>query len=296
MRIAVTGGSGLIGSALVRHLRLLDHEVLRLVRRPATGPDQVRWDPDRGFVDLVPLAGTQAIIHLAGAGVGDHRWTPAYKATIRDSRILGTRTISRAAALLDPKPAVLVSASAIGYYGNSGPIPLGEDSPKGSGFLSDVVAGWESAAQPARDAGIRVVHPRSGLVVSGVGGAWGRMWPIFRLGAGGRLGDGRQYWSYISLRDEVAALTFLLEKLEGPVNLTSPNPATNDEVTKAMGNLLNRPTALGVPAKALKLTLGEFSSEILGSIRALPTRLMDAGFEFSDPTIDQALRWAYSQR
>jgi uncharacterized protein len=296
MRIAVTGGSGLIGRTLIPHLRGLGHEVLVLVRRPATAPDEVRWDPERGFVDLLPLAGTQAIVHLAGAGVGDRRWTPAYKAMIRDSRVLGTDTIARAATELSPRPEVLISASAIGFYGQTGPDPVDETGPRGEGFLANVTVAWEAAAQPARDAGIRVVHPRSGLVVAGRGGAWGRLWPIFSVGAGGRLGTGSQYWSFISLRDEVAALTYLLTSLAGPVNLTAPVPATNREVTEAMGRLLRRPTALAVPAGALELVLGEFSSEVLGSIRALPGKLSESDFEFKDPAIDHAIRWAYSQR
>jgi hypothetical protein len=296
MRVAVTGASGLIGSALVPHLKGQGHEVLRLVRNVATAPDEVRWDPDRGYVDLVPLAGTHAVIHLAGAGVGDRRWTDAYKATIHDSRVLGTDTIARAMAELDPKPSVLVSGSAIGYYGDTGQGEVDESSPAGSGFLTDVVIDWEAAADPARDAGIRVVHPRTGLVVAGRGGAWGRLWPIFRMGLGGRLGSGRQWWSFISLRDELAALTFLLEHLEGSVNLTAPNPATNAEVTTAMGRLLKRPTQLPVPAKALELALGEFSSEVLGSARVIPRKLMEAGFAFQDPTIDEALAAALSSR
>lgn len=289
MRVAVTGASGLIGSALVPHLRSEGHEVIRLVRGVATAPDEVRWDPDRGYVDLVPLAGVGAVVHLAGAGVGDRRWSEAYKATIRDSRLLGTDTIARAVAELEPRPSVLVSGSAIGFYGDTGQAEVDESSPAGTGFLADVVVDWEAAADPAREAGIRVVHPRTGLVVARNGGAWGRLWPIFRLGAGGRLGSGRQWWSFISLRDELAALTFLLDQLEGPVNLTAPNPATNAEVTRAMGDLLKRPTVLPVPAKALQLALGEFSSEVLGSARVLPTRLLEAGFAFQDPTIDAAL-------
>lgn len=296
MRIAVTGASGLIGSALVPHLRGQGHEVRRLVRGVATAPDEVRWDPDRGTVDLAGLAGTDAVIHLAGAGVGDRRWTDAYKATIHDSRVLGTDTIARAMAELDPKPAVLVSGSAIGFYGDTGQEPVDESSPAGSGFLADVVVDWEAAADPAREAGIRVVHPRTGLVVAGRGGAWGRLWPLFRFGLGGRLGNGRQWWSYISLRDELAALAFLLENLDGPVNLTAPNPATNAEVTAAMGRLLKRPTVLPVPAKALELALGEFSSEVLGSARVLPARLLEAGFAFQDPTIDDALAAALATR
>jgi hypothetical protein len=296
MRIAVTGASGLIGGALVPHLRRQGHDVLRLVRGVATAPDEVSWDPQVGFVDLQALSGVDAVVHLAGAGVGDHRWTDEYKAVIRESRVRGTDTIARAVAALERQPAVLVSSSAIGFYGDTGDREVDETAPAGTGFLADVVVAWEAAADPARDAGIRVVHPRTGLVVSGRGGAWGRMWPIFRMGAGGRLGSGRQWWSFISLRDELAALTHLLEHLDGPVNLTAPSPATNAEVTRAMGRALRRPTALPVPRKALEIALGEFSSEVLGSARVVPTRLLGSGFAFQDPTIDAAVAYALATR
>ncbi|HEX6888652.1 MAG TPA: TIGR01777 family oxidoreductase [Candidatus Nanopelagicales bacterium] len=296
MRIAVTGASGLIGTALVPHLRRQGHDVLRLVRGAASAPDAVRWDPMGGTVDLRALEGIDAAVHLAGAGVGDHRWTDAYKAEIRDSRVRGTDTIARAMAGLERRPSVLVSGSAIGFYGDTGDRAVDESAEAGTGFLADVVVAWEAAADPAREAGIRVVHPRTGLVVAGRGGAWGRLWPIFKLGGGGRLGSGHQWWSFISLRDEVAALTFLLDHVAGPVNLTAPTPATNAEVTTAMGRLLKRPTLLPVPAKALELALGEFSSEVLGSARVLPNRLLEAGFVFQDPTIEQALAAALAAR
>ncbi|MFM7147977.1 MAG: TIGR01777 family oxidoreductase, partial [Actinomycetales bacterium] len=266
--VAVTGASGLIGRALVPALRAKGHRVLRLVRGTATNPDEVQWDPKAGTVDLAALAGSQAVIHLAGAGVGDHRWTDAHKEEIRTSRVLGTQTIATALAALQPKPAVLVSGSAIGYYGDTGDRAVDESSPPGTGFLADVVQEWEAATAPASAAGIRVAHARTGLVVAKQGGAWARLFPIFRLGLGGKLGSGRQYWSWISLRDEVAALIFLLESdLSGAVNLTAPNPATNAEVTAAMGKVLGRPTLFPVPAVALKTALGEFSTEILSSAR-----------------------------
>jgi uncharacterized protein (TIGR01777 family) len=296
MRIAVTGASGLIGGALVPHLRAQGHEVVRLVRHPSGAPDEVTWDPMGGTVDVAGLRGADAVVHLAGAGVGDHRWTEAYKATILDSRAVGTATLATALASMDEPPSVLISGSAIGFYGDTADTEVDESAPAGRGFLADVVVAWEAAAQPARDAGIRVVHPRTGLVVAGRGGAWAKLWPLFRLGGGGRLGTGRQWWSFISLRDELAALTFLLEALEGPVNLTAPKPATNTEVTRAMGQLLKRPTILHVPKKALEIALGEFSSEILGSLRVRPTRLLEAGFEFRDPTIEQALAYAWASR
>ena len=296
MRIAVTGASGLIGEALVPHLRAQGHEVLRMVRRSSGAPDEVTWDPMGGTVDVAGLVGVDGVIHLAGAGVGDHRWTDEYKATIRESRSVGTATLATALASMDKPPSVLVSGSAIGFYGETGDTEVDESSPAGSGFLADVVVAWEDAAQPARDAGIRVVHPRTGLVVAGRGGAWAKLWPLVRLGAGGKMGTGRQWWSFISLRDEIAALTYLLDNLEGPVNLTAPNPVTNAEMVRAMGQLLKRPTVLPVPTKALQLALGEFSSEITGSLRVRPTRLLEAGFEFQDPTIDQALAWAWASR
>ncbi len=306
MRVAVTGASGLIGGALVPHLRAQGHEVLRLVRGAAGAADEVRWDPMTGYVDLARLEGVDAVVHLAGAGVGDHRWTAAYKAEIRDSRVQGTRTIATALTQLNQPPQVLVSGSAIGYYGDTGSTAVDESAPPGQGFLAGVVVDWEAAADPAREAGIRVVHPRTGLVIAGRGRVWrglqrpslslSLLWPIFTVGAGGRLGNGQQWWSFISLRDEVHALSHLLENLDGPVNLTAPNPVTNAEVTQALGALLRRPTVLPVPAAALKLALGEFSSEILGSIRVLPTRLQESGFVFQDPTIDKALAYARSTR
>ena len=306
MRVAVTGASGLIGGALVPHLRAGGHDVVRLVRRSSGAPDEVTWDPMGGTVDMAALGAVEGVIHLAGAGVGPEtyrsiltgaqRWTDSYKATIRESRVVGTRTLATALAAMDTPPAVLVSGSAIGFYGITGNTAVDENAPRGQGFLADVVVDWEAAAEPARMAGIRVVHPRTGLVVSGRGGTWGKLWPIFRLGGGGRLGSGQQWWSFISLRDQVRALEHLLHDLEGPVNLTAPNPATNQEVTRAMGALLKRPTFIPVPKKALELALGEFSSEVIGSMRVVPRRLLDAGFTFDDPTIESALAWAWVNR
>ena len=296
MRIAVTGASGLIGSALVPALQARGHVVQRLVRRPATGPDEITWDPRAGTVDLAALAGVEAVVHLAGAGVGDKRWTDAYKAEILDSRVQGTGTIASAMAALDPLPKVLVCGSAIGYYGDTGDRAVTEESPSGAGSLADVVVQWEAAAQPAADAGIRVAYARTGLVVSSKGGAWKRLLPIFRLGAGGKIGSGRQYWSFISLRDEVDALIALVEddRYRGPVNLTAPTPVTNAEVTQAMGRVLGRPTLLPVPAFALKIALGEFSDDVLGSQRVLPTVLEADGFTWRDASIESAIRQATS--
>jgi uncharacterized protein (TIGR01777 family) len=294
MRYAVTGASGLIGGALVRHLRGQGHEVIRLVRRDAQGPDEVRWDPTRGTVDVAGLVGTDVVVHLAGAGVGDHRWADEYKREILDSRVEGTHTIVRAMLELDPHPRALVAGSAIGFYGDTGDRAVDESSPAGSGFLADVVRAWEAASEPAAAAGIRVTHARTGLVVAKEGGAWSRMFPLFRLGLGGRMGSGRQYWSWISLRDEVRALEFLADRadLSGAVNLVAPQPSTNAEITAAMGRVLGRPTLFPVPALALKTVLGEFSSEVLGSIRVLPTVLEQNGFTWLDPTISSAIRAA----
>ncbi|MFD8887010.1 TIGR01777 family oxidoreductase [Streptomyces erythrochromogenes] len=294
MRIAVTGSTGLIGSALVRSLRADGHEVVRFVRREPAGADEARWDPERGRVDPAGLAGCGAVVHLAGAGIGDHRWTAAYKRKIRDSRVLGTAALANALAGLDEPPAVLVSGSAVGYYGDTGDRPVDEDSPAGHGFLPSVCVEWEAAAAPAQEAGIRTAFARTGLVVAKEGGAWGRMFPLFRAGVGGRLGDGRQYWPFISLHDEVAALRHIIDtpELSGPVNLTAPEPLTNRQVTAAMARVLHRPAVLPVPAAALRVVLGEFSQDVLGGQRARPTRLLESGFVFRDPGIEQAIRAA----
>ena len=294
MKIAITGASGLIGSALVPHLRSQGNEVVRLVRRPTTAPDEVTWDPAAGTCDLAGLQGTEAVVHLAGAGVGDHRWTDEYKRQILDSRVDGTRTIVDAITHLDVAPKVLISGSAIGWYGETGDRRVDETDPAGTGFLADVVRAWEATADPAEQAGIRVVHARTGLVVAKEGGAWARMFPLFKLGLGGKLGSGRQYWSWISLRDEVRAIDYLLanESVTGAVNLTAPNPATNAEVTAAMGQVLGRLTLLPAPAFALKAVLGEFSTEVLGSARVIPAVLERAGFTWDDTTIASAIRTA----
>lgn len=290
----MTGASGLIGSALARSLRADGHDVVRLVRRRARAADEVEWDPKRQYVDVAGLAGCDAVVHLAGAGVGDRRWTEAYKREIRDSRVLGTAAIAEAVASLDTPPKVLVCGTAIGYYGDTGTRAVDESAPAGEGFLPSVCVEWEEAAGAAEEAGIRVAYARTGLVVASEGGAWGRLFPLFRLGLGGRLGSGDQYWSFISLHDEVAALRHLLDtdSLSGPVNLTAPDPVTNREVTAAMGRVLHRPTPFPVPAFALRLALGDFAHDVLGSQRVLPTRLLESGFHFAFPTIDEAIRAA----
>lgn len=290
MKIAIAGSSGLIGSALVEQLRADGHEVLRLVRRPAIAATEVSWDPAAKRIDLPKLEGVEVIINLAGAGVGDRRWTKKYKAEILNSRVQATKTLANAALTLKPK--VLINASAIGFYGETGDREVDENSNPGTGFLVDVVKAWEEATEVASKSGIRVVNIRTGLVVSATGGAWQKLLPLFKLGIGGRLGNGKQYWSFISLRDEIAAIKFLMtnDQISGPVNLTAPNPATNAEVTKTMAKVLKRPALLNVPSFALKIVLGEFSQEVLGSARVLPRKLMAAGFTFTDPDIVSAIK------
>ena len=290
MRVAVTGASGLIGTALTGSLAADGHEVRRLVRREVRDPDEVRWDPIGGTVDLAGLAGVDAVVHLAGAPIG-RRWTQGYQQQILDSRVDGTRTIARAVAELEPRPRVLLCASGVHYYSGRDAAPCDESSPPGNGFLTDVVLAWEAAAGPAREAGIRVVHSRNGVVVSDHGGAFSPLIRLFRLGVGGRMGSGNQYWSWIALTDVVRALRFVLDHddLAGPVNATGPNPLTNAEVTRVLGATLHRPTMLPAPAFALRLLLGGMSSAALDSIRAVPGRLTAAGFTFTYPTIEAAL-------
>ncbi|MEU6231196.1 TIGR01777 family oxidoreductase [Streptomyces sp. NPDC047042] len=293
-RIAVAGASGLIGTALVRSLTADGHEVTRLVRHAPRTKDEIRWDPRRRTIDAAGLAGCDAVVNLAGAGVGDRRWTDAYKRTIRDSRVLGTATLAEAVAALDEPPRVFVNGSAMGYYGETGERPVDEDSPAGDGFLPSVCVEWEGAASAARDAGVRTVFVRTGLVVARGGGAWGKLFPLFKAGLGGRMGDGSQYWSFIALHDEVAAIRHLIDTdgLSGAFNLTAPRPLTNREITAAMGRVLRRPTLFTVPAPVLRAVLGEMSGDVLGSARVLPKRLLESGFTFAYPEIDDAIRAA----
>ncbi|WP_327428148.1 TIGR01777 family oxidoreductase [Streptomyces sp. NBC_01236] len=293
-RIAIAGASGMIGSALTRSLTSDGHEVIRLVRRPPRAKNEVQWDPDAQRIDAAGLVGCAAVVNLAGAGVASRRWTEAYKRKIRDSRVLGTATLAEAVASLEEPPGVFVNGSAIGFYGDTGGRAVDESAPPGDGFLPALCVEWEEAAGAAQEAGIRTVFPRTGLVVAGKGGAWGKLFPLFKAGLGGRMGDGRQYWSFISLHDEVAAIRHLMEteSLSGPVNLTAPDPLTNREITEAMGHVLHRPTLFTTPAPLLRLALGEMSSDILGSQRVLPTRLLESGFTFAFPSIESALRAA----
>lgn len=292
-RIAITGASGMIGSALVGHLKAEGHTVQRLVRRPVVSADEVLWNPNSGEVDLAALEGVDAVIHLAGANVGDKRWTKAYRAEILNSRLLGTNTIATAVSKL--KPSVFISSSAIGWYGETGNRAVTEIDRPGDDFLAAVCKEWESAADLAT--GVRTAKIRTGLVLEPTSGALGKMLPLFRLGIGGKLGSGKQWWSWITLHDQIKAISFLLEKdLEGPINLTSPNPATNQEFTAALARALKRPALFPVPGFALKVVLGGFASEILGSKRVVPQKLIDAGFTFDFPHLAPALNALIEQR
>lgn len=304
MRIAVTGSSGTIGSALVSALEARGDDVIRVVRREARA-GEVSWDPAAGSIDAAGLEGMDAVVHLAAAGIGDERWTDEYKQLILDSRVDGTSLLARTLAALEAPPAVFVSQSAAGIYGDRGDDVLTEDSPRGPGFLADVVVAWESAAEPAIEAGIRTVLPRSGQVFSPVHdlspfaaltapGSLQRLVPLFRLGLGGRLGSGKQWWSWISLPDQVRAMIFAIDTsaLSGPVNFVSPEPVRNETFTKVLAEVLGKPAFLPVPAFGPKLVVGSELAETLvfESQRVTPPKLLDAGFEFLHPDLESALR------
>ncbi len=285
-RIAVTGASGLIGTSIVGHLKSEGHTVQKLVRRKTVAPDEISWDPQAGTVDLAALDGVDAVIHLAGAGVGDKRWSSKYKSEILNSRLLGTTTIANAVAAIKPK--VFISASAMGWYGETGNRAVTEKDRAGDDFLAAVCHEWENAADLAGD--VRTVKLRTGLVLDPTGGALGRMIPLFRFGIGGRLGSGKQWWSWITLHDVIRAVTFALENpIVGPINLTAPNPVTNQEFTAALARALHRPAVFPVPAIALKIAFGGFASEMLGSKKVIPEALVEAGFTFDYPHIGAAL-------
>ena len=285
-RIAISGSSGLIGTALVGHLKSEGHTVQRLVRRAPVAADEVQWDPQTGYVDLSALEGVDAVIHLAGVGVGDKRWTKRYKSEILNSRLMGTTTIAKAVAEL--KPQVFISASAIGWYGESGNRAVIETDRVGDDFLAAVCREWEAAADLAGD--VRTVKIRTGLVLDPTGGALGKMLPLFRLGFGGKLGSGKQWWSWLTLHDQIRAIVFALEhQISGPVNLTSPNPITNQEFTSALARALHRPAVFPAPAIALRIALGGFSTEVLGSKKVIPHVLQEAGFTWDYPHITEAL-------
>ncbi len=299
MRITVAGSSGLIGTALVDRLREGGHEVRRLVRRSPTSPDQVQWDPASGDLDPAALTGTDAVVNLAGAGVGDKRWTDAYKQVVLRSRVESTRTLVEALGAMDTPPQVLVNASAQGYYGDRGDEVLTEASTAGEGFLTDVCRAWEAEAARAVEASggrTRVAMIRTGLVLATDGGALGRMLPLLKLGLAGPLGNGRQWWSWITLEDQVGAIEHLLTAdVAGPVNLCAPQPKRQGELTTAFGRAVHRPTVLPVPAFALRAVLGEFAVEVLSSTRMSSELLQRSGFSFRHPDIAAAASWLTTQ-
>jgi uncharacterized protein (TIGR01777 family) len=298
MKILVSGASGLIGSAFVRVLNSeadgAAHQVLRLVRHETTADDEIGWQPNEGVgPDPAALDGIDAVVHLAGAGLGDHRWSDDYKHTIEASRVGPTALLATTIAGLARPPKVFLSGSAIGIYGDTGDAIVDETAPAGDDFLAQLCVKWEAAAQPARDAGIRTVELRTGIVVSTKGVLLGKTLPLFRSGLGAKLGSGKQYVSWIARPDHLSAMRFLLdaEHVEGPVNLTAPDPVTNADYTKALASILHRPSwPIGPPAAVLKAALGEFADSIVTGQRVVPSRLLGAGFEFGYPALDVALR------
>jgi len=292
MRIIVSGASGLIGSALCTSLTADGHDVVKLVRRPA-GNGEIQWDPKQGALPAGALEGAGAVVHLAGAGIGDHRWTDEYKAEIRDSRVQSTELLATAIAQCKSGPTVMLSASGVGYYGDSGDRELDETAPAGHDFLAEVCVQWEAATAEAEAAGTRVAHFRTGIVLAGNGGALSKMLPLFKLGLGGRFGNGRQWQSWISLADEVGAIRHLLTAdVRGPVNLTGPMPVTGSDFARTLGKVLHRPSLLPVPSFAPKLLLGSelVDALLLSGQRAVPRVLQASGFSFQHETLEIALR------
>lgn len=293
MNILVTGSTGLVGSAVVPFLTTGGHRVVRLVRGTARGPDEVEWNPQAGTIDAAKLEGLDAVVHLAGENIATGRWSAAKKARIRDSRVVGTRVLSEALAKLTNKPRVLVGASAIGFYGERGDDVMTESSAPGSSFLCQVCRDWEGATETARAAGIRVVNLRIGVVLTPRGGALGKMLLPFKLCAGGVVGTGRQFWSWIALDDVIGAIHHAIthEELFGPVNAVSPEPVMNRDFTKTLGRVLGRPTIAPLPAFVVKLLMGEMGEELLlASTRVVPNRLQETGYQFRCPTLNGALR------
>lgn len=289
LTVGISGASGLIGTALTQALRDRGDRVIVLVRRPAAGPDERSWDPAKEIFDA-GLAGVHTVVNLAGAGVGDKRWNTEHRAAILTSRVRATRTIVAAIEASD-EPIALVNGSAVGAYGDRGEEVLTEGSPRGVGFLAEVVRAWEDAAAPLVEAGRPVSFARTGLVMTQRGGALAPLLRATRLGAGGPLGSGKQYWPIISLRDEVAALMHLIDhpEITGPVNLVGVEPPRQREVAAELGRLVHRPSVLPAPGFALRLVVGEFAGEILASQRVLPERLLATGFEHRDASVDEVL-------
>ncbi len=292
MKIAITGATGLVGKGLVRHLEQQGHEIHPMVRRKGDQTGRgIYWDPGKGEIDSAALEGMDAVIHLAGENLSGY-WTAAKKERIMASRRDGTRLLSSVLAGLKQRPTLLISTSATGFYGDRGDTILDESAGSGKGFLAEVCLAWEKAADPAREAGIRVVHSRFGIILDPRGGALGKLLPLLRAGMGGRLGSGRQYWSWITMHDIHRALSFCLKQpgLAGAVNFTAPEPSTNTEFTKAAARFLHRPAVFAAPAFALRLALGEMADEmLLGSARVLPQKLLAAGFHFEHPDLAAAL-------
>jgi len=291
----MAGASGFLGTRLVERLRGHGHDVTRLVRRPARSADEIPWQPSAGQLDPAPVAAADVVINLAGAGVGDKRWTPGYKSEIRSSRVDSTGTIARTIKTLPAgdRPRALLNSSAVGWYGDAGDREVTEESPAGTGFLPDVCRVWEAAARPAEDAGVRVALLRTGLPLDEHGGLLKPQMLPFRLGVGAKLGSGRQWLPWIALEDWLRAVAFLLDTdVAGPVNLVGPAPVTNAEFTEAFGRVLHRPTLLQVPGFALHVALGEFAGEAIKSQRVLPAVLTRAGFTWTYPTVEEALRAA----
>ena len=294
MEIIITGASGLIGQALVARLEERGDRVIRMVRRSVTDQSEIRWDPERGHLDPGALVGVDAVVHLAGAGIADRRWTKPQRDRILESRTRGTRLLARSLSEAFPVggPRILVSGSAIGFYGNRGNEPLTEMSKPGTGFLAEVCIAWESATQDAERAGVRVAHARTGAVLSDAGGLLARLLPIFRLGLGGQIGTGKQIMSWISLTDEVSALTWLIDnEISGPVNLTAPNPVTNADFSQALGRALGRPVWLRIPSAGPMLLYGRYLTKelMLASTLVAPEVLTDSGFVFTHSVVDSAL-------
>lgn len=296
MRVVIAGSSGLIGTALVAHLREAEHDVLRLVRRSPAAPDERGWDPPAGRVEDGTFDGVDAVINLNGVGIADRPWSGARKQLVRDSRNVPTEVL--AAAVADHRVPAFLSGSAVGYYGDTGGRAVDESGPAGRGFLADVCRDWEAATQKANDAGARVVLLRTGLVLSPAGGLLGKLRPLFSLFLGGRLGSGQQYMPWISLDDEVGAIRFALENREvtGPVNLTGPTPVTNADFTKALAAAVGRPTSIPVPAFAIRTALGSMGEEmLLYGQRAVPAKLQAAGYQFRHHALGEALSAAVDQ-
>jgi len=293
MRIVIGGSSGFLGTAVMDQLRADGHEVTRLVRRDAEAPDEVSWRPNVEALDPAVVDGADAAINLAGVGVAERRWDPAYKALIRSSRVNSSQALAEAVAAAQAPPTVLLNASAVGFYGDTGDTEVDESAPPGAGYFPEVCQAWEGATAPAEAAGIRVVRLRFGLVLGPGGGLLKPMVPLFRLGLGGRLGNGRQWLPWVSLVDVMAAIQFVLgSDVTGAVNVTGPAPVRNEEFARTLGHVLHRPAVLPVPGFALRLALGEFGGEALSSQRVLPAALVGAGYRFEHTDLESALRWS----